>query len=252
MPNLSQILKAEIARISRREVKASVGPLRNSNYNLKRAVAALKRKTAQLETENKRLSVFIHKSAQDQASNLSPDIAQKVRITGRTVKALRSKLGLSQVSFARLLGVSNLTVGLMERKKGRLRPRSATLANLIMLRGLGKREVRRRLEEMGEKQAPVVRKRGNRSGISKEQLIELQKTLKTDAAIGAKFGISRQAVHQLRVKYNIESVRDKNEGRDKRIAEIYKTGKSGAAIAKEMGLSISQLYRIIKRVSKKS
>jgi biotin operon repressor len=39
--------------------------------------------------------------------------------------------------------------------------------------------------------------------ISKSELIRLQKTLITDKAISEKFGISRQAVHQLRVKYGI-------------------------------------------------
>ena len=34
--------------------------------------------------------------------------------------------------------------------------------------------------------------------ISKAQLLKLQKKFKTDAAIGEQFGITRQAVHQLR------------------------------------------------------
>ena len=42
--------------------------------------------------------------------------------------------------------------------------------------------------------------------ITKSQLVTLQKKLKRDAAIGAEFGITRQAVHQLRKKYGIVSV----------------------------------------------
>lgn len=41
--------------------------------------------------------------------------------------------------------------------------------------------------------------------ISKAELIRLQKKLKTDARIGEEFGITRQAIHQLRKKYGIKS-----------------------------------------------
>jgi len=88
--------------------------------------------------------------------------------------------------------------------------------------------------------------------VNKEQLIKLQKTLKTDAAIGAKYDISRQAIHQLRRKYDIKSIRDKNIERNNKIAALYKKGKTGIVIAKDMDLSISQAYRIIKKLSKRS
>ncbi|OGJ89280.1 MAG: hypothetical protein A2268_10370 [Candidatus Raymondbacteria bacterium RifOxyA12_full_50_37] len=86
--------------------------------------------------------------------------------------------------------------------------------------------------------------------ISKEELVKLQKNLKTDAAIGAKYGITRQAVHQLRVKYGIDYNRKKNLDRDQKIVGQYKKGKTGADIAKDIDLSISQIYRVIKKYSK--
>ena len=85
--------------------------------------------------------------------------------------------------------------------------------------------------------------------ITKEELVKLQKTYKTDAAIGKLFGISRQAVHQLRIKYAIKANREKNVERDKKIVAAYKKGKTGIEIANELDLSISQVYRIIKRLS---
>ncbi|MBD3343528.1 MAG: helix-turn-helix domain-containing protein [Chitinivibrionales bacterium] len=87
--------------------------------------------------------------------------------------------------------------------------------------------------------------------ITKTELIRLQKKLKTDAAIGEQFGITRQAVHQLRKKYGIESVIAKNAERNKKIVEMYKAGKSGTAIAKKFKLSVSQTYRIINESKKK-
>ena len=81
--------------------------------------------------------------------------------------------------------------------------------------------------------------------ITKTQLITLQKSLKTDQKIGAKFGITRQAVHQLRKKYGVESVIAKNAERNQKILEAYESGVSGTALAKKFKLSISQTYRII-------
>ncbi|MBN2037895.1 MAG: helix-turn-helix domain-containing protein [Chitinispirillaceae bacterium] len=81
--------------------------------------------------------------------------------------------------------------------------------------------------------------------ISKQQLISLQKKLKTDANIGEKFGITRQAVHQLRKKYGIDSSIADNPIRNSKIAKMYRSGTSGTAIAKKFKLSVSQTYRVI-------
>ena len=81
--------------------------------------------------------------------------------------------------------------------------------------------------------------------VTKSQLISLQKSLKTDQKIGEKFGITRQAIHQLRNVYGIPSNIAKNKERNEKIVKAYKSGASGTAIAKKFGLSISQAYRII-------
>ena len=81
--------------------------------------------------------------------------------------------------------------------------------------------------------------------ISKTELIKLQKQLTTDEAIGKKFGITRQAVHQMRKAYGIDSSIVDNPARNKEIVVLYKNGKSGTDIAKKYDLSVSQTYRII-------
>jgi len=81
--------------------------------------------------------------------------------------------------------------------------------------------------------------------ISKSQLEKLQKKYKTDEAIGTLFGISRQAVHQLRDKYGVCPVSDKHRERNEEVRRLYGQGTSGIACAKKTKLSISQTYRII-------
>ena len=87
--------------------------------------------------------------------------------------------------------------------------------------------------------------------ITKAQLIKLQKKFKTDAAIGEQFGITRQAVHQLRKKHGIDSSLVNNPQRNAEIVELYQNGTSGTAIAKKFKLSISQTYRIINESKRK-
>ena len=87
--------------------------------------------------------------------------------------------------------------------------------------------------------------------IGKSELIRLQKSLKTDDAIGQKFGITRQAVHQMRKKYGIPSNLAKNDHRNDKIFALYKKGATGMIIAKKFGLSVSQTYRIIENAKVK-
>jgi len=92
--------------------------------------------------------------------------------------------------------------------------------------------------------------------ITKQDLIKLQKKYGTDAKIGEEFGITRQAVHQLRKKYEIESRTASNPDRNKDMVDMRDNGQSVEAIAKKVKLSIPQTYRILKetaneKVSKK-
>jgi DNA invertase Pin-like site-specific DNA recombinase len=88
------------------------------------------------------------------------------------------------------------------------------------------------------------------SRITKVELIRLQKSLKTDEKIAKKFRITRQAVQLMRKKYGIESRLAKNPERNKKIRAMYKAGKTGTEIARRIGLSLSQTYRMINKIGK--
>jgi DNA-binding transcriptional regulator YiaG len=152
MPNLSQAIKAEIVRIAHKEIKTSVKPLRSASFLLKRQIAALKKQVVALESDNKR---FLALQNELQEKNAGTQIAEvkdnKVRVTSKSVKALRAKLGLSQDKFAVLLGVSGQAVYVMEHKGGKLRLRTPTMTKLLSLRGIGKREAAKRLAEVDAK-----------------------------------------------------------------------------------------------------
>ncbi len=145
MPNLSSILKTEISRISRKEIKVSLKALQSSNATLRKTVTELKKRVASLESQLKKLPTS---ATSIREQEIAPEAAENVRVSSKSIMTLRKKLGLSQGSFAKLLGVSSQAVYVMEHKGGQLRLRQATLKKYLSIRSLGKKEARKLLDEI--------------------------------------------------------------------------------------------------------
>lgn len=138
MPNIAKMLKDEIQRIAKHEIKQAITTLRRDNIALKRMSADLKRRLAQLESINKRLvakAEAIHPKVEVSGSDET-----KARITGKIIRSIRSRLGLSQNAFAKLVGVSSQAVIKWEHKDGRLKFRGDTKQRIVAIRNIGKRE----------------------------------------------------------------------------------------------------------------
>lgn len=140
MPNLSSVLKSEITRLARKEVKGAVDPLRKANASYRREIAELKRQILMLHQEVKSSN---RASTQRIDTETEP---RKTRFAAGGLKSLRSRLGLSASDFGRLIGASGQSVYNWE--AGKAVPRSSQQAALASIRGLGKREAARRLEAM--------------------------------------------------------------------------------------------------------
>ena len=150
--NIAQVLKAEISRISKREAKLLTSSTRSTAIILKKTTADLKTRLALLEKEYKRLNVLVINLASTQpAPTVSEDATDKKGwISGKGVKAMRKKMGVSQKELAKLTGVSTGAVVQWERKQGMLKLRDATKKAIMAIRGIGKVEARKRLDELGK------------------------------------------------------------------------------------------------------
>jgi DNA-binding transcriptional regulator YiaG len=142
MPNIAHVLKEEIRRLARKEIRSEVRPLRKEKAQMRRYVAALKRRAAALEREIKRL----YRVAPTPAA--PPETAKRSWITSRGIRSLRRRMRLSQKQFAKLTGVSGQAVYQWERRGRKLDLRKRTQAAIAAVRHLGAREARRRLEDM--------------------------------------------------------------------------------------------------------
>ena len=83
--------------------------------------------------------------------------------------------------------------------------------------------------------------------VTKPELINLQKALKTDEEIGKKLGVTRQAIHQLRKKYGIDSRYTENPDRNKKILALRKSGTPVIEIAEKLGLTDAWVYQVINK-----
>ncbi len=80
--------------------------------------------------------------------------------------------------------------------------------------------------------------------ISKEELIELQKSLITDIAIARHLGIRHPAVQYARKVHKIPSRYSGNSDRNKEIVALYSNGLTAPDIAGRFGLSACMVYQI--------
>lgn len=147
MPNVMQVIRSEITRLARKEVKTSVTKVHKPTVQLKHDVAALKRTVAALVKASNIMRGVLEKIVSAQPTE-APEQAAKARLTGRGIRSLRRKLRLSQVDFGRLIGVTAKAVVNMEKKNGPLSVRKVTRAAILGIRGMGAREAKAKLEEM--------------------------------------------------------------------------------------------------------
>lgn len=141
MPNIGSVLKSEIARIARRELRSETQALKKSVTQYRGQIAQLKRRVQVLERQIKRqgrggrAAPVAEESEEDQQARL--------RFSAKGLAAQRKRLGLSAAAVAKLLGVSALSVYKWE--SGKTRPRARQLQAIATLRTMGKREAAERL-----------------------------------------------------------------------------------------------------------
>ncbi len=141
MPNLSIVLKQEIARIARKELRTDVAALQKANASHRRALATLRRQVDALERQLRHKERGgAGRSQESEDDHASPSL----RFSAKGLASQRKRLGLSAAAVAKILGVSALSIYKWE--SGTTRPRARQLEAIASLRKLGKKEAQARLE----------------------------------------------------------------------------------------------------------
>jgi len=142
MPNIASILKAEISRVARKEVRAEIETLKKASVAHRASIAELRRHVSALEKELRRVAKGAARSSAGSDSNAEAAEGTKRRFSATRLAAHRAKLGLSAAIYGRLVGVSGQTIYHWE--QGKARPRAAQLQRLAAVRDLGAREIAER------------------------------------------------------------------------------------------------------------
>ena len=142
MTNIAAILKSEIARLARKEVRDETQGLKKAIAPYRSEIAALKKRTQALEQQLKRLSRGIPKAP----SPAKTESDTTRRFSAKGFAKHRQRLGLSAHDVGALIEASALSVYKWE--KGEVRPRDKHIQAIAQLRTMGKKEALARLEQL--------------------------------------------------------------------------------------------------------
>jgi len=156
MPNIGKVIKEEIQRLAKKEITQAVTDIKKQNVSLKKEVASQRKRIAALEKQNKSILKSIEKTKPAPAPTvIAPEEIEKVRITGKTLKSMRSRLSITQKELARLLDVSHQIIQIWEQKTGGITFRkSSVIAGIVKLKAQKKDAVWEQLgKEAGGKRS---------------------------------------------------------------------------------------------------
>ena len=139
MSNMMTALKSEITRLARKEIKGELLPVKRVVIAQRGLIAGLRKQIDALQSEVAALRRAAPKAEKALASKTEPQ--GRFWISGKGVKTLRKRLGLTQAQFGKLVGVSVVTVVKWEAHKGKTPIRlKAAIARLQAIRKMGKKQ----------------------------------------------------------------------------------------------------------------
>ena len=140
MTNIASVLKSEISRVARKEVRGELVAVKKATGTYRAEIAALKRRMHVLEQELRQLTkaaVKVAPTAPDEESSAP------LRFSAKGLASQRKRLALSANDCGLLVGASAQSIYKWE--SGGAKPRQRHLAAIAALKTIGKKEAAARL-----------------------------------------------------------------------------------------------------------
>ncbi len=141
MPNIAAVLKEEISRVARKEVRSETEGLKKGGVTQRAEVTALKRRMQALELEVHRLTKALAKVAPPVQA--PTEQTGSMRFSAKGLASHRQRLELSSNDCGLILGVAGQSV--LNWESGKSKPRAAQMPAIAAFRAMGKREAQTRL-----------------------------------------------------------------------------------------------------------
>ena len=145
MTTYAESFKREVARVSKKEVRGEITPLRKATTTHRSEIAALKKTVKSLEATVRQLVKLANRTGAAGSAvpvkAATPAKATAPRTRGAFDAAAfaehRKQMGLTQAQWAKVVGVSSLSI--YKREKGGVQPRDKQLVAIREAMSLGKR-----------------------------------------------------------------------------------------------------------------
>jgi len=144
MAKIEGVIKSEIIRLAKREVRAVFRPLRREVWQMSTKLSNLSKGIASLN----RMAKELHLEEAKPKLEATPEEIKASRLTPERIRRIRSKLGISQRELGILIGASLGAV--LSWEKGKFKPKGDKKAALVGLRKLKKRDVKKLLMQKVE------------------------------------------------------------------------------------------------------
>ena len=108
-------LQLEITRLTRKEIKKELEPVKRVNAAQRGYIADLRREVTELQKEVARLQRELGKAAP-----VEEEAPQGFWISGKGVRSLRKRLGITQMELAALADVSHQSIVRWEKTEGKI------------------------------------------------------------------------------------------------------------------------------------
>lgn len=146
MPNIASLLKSEISRVARKEVRVEIAGLKKAATAQRGELGALKRRMQALELELRRALKSSTKASQAPSLDLEHAPSGGLRFSAKGLASQRQRLALSAEECGLLIGTSGQSVYNWE--SGNARPRARYLPAIAALRAMGKKAAAAQLAAM--------------------------------------------------------------------------------------------------------
>lgn len=145
MPNIATVLKAEISRVARKEVRTEVEALKKASAQHRSAIATLRRQVESLQKELRRVDKRAATPVQaTRESRADEEEGPRRRFSAARLAAHRSKLGWSAATYGKLVGIGGQTIYNWE--QGKSRPNASQVQQLAVVKELSRDDLLKRLE----------------------------------------------------------------------------------------------------------
>ena len=148
MPNIASILRDEIIRVARKEIRNEIASLRKAVAAQRSDIAELKRRALAAEKGLAALNKLLAKQVKPTEPEPASPPARGLRFSAKGLASNRKRLGLSAEQFGLLVGAGSQSIYNWE--AGDARPREGYLGAIAELKSIGKKEAKARLLALNE------------------------------------------------------------------------------------------------------